>query len=164
MSGIINAFVASKKEDTINQLAFFKKKLSTMDFLVTELEYNEIEFASIFSKLDYQFSNLNSEFYELALTKSNLGLLKEKDMSSEVLFSKLQNSKKKRNIGDAFKHIVSDNWKVDLVMTINIRSLKNFLVLRDSGAAWFQIRWLAQAIKEVTPNKYLDLIIKRNKK
>jgi thymidylate synthase (FAD) len=45
---------------------------------------------------------------------------------------------------------------------MNLRSLKNYLTLRDSGAAFFQIRWLAQEIKKVTPAKYLDLIV-RNK-
>lgn len=41
---------------------------------------------------------------------------------------------------------------------MNLRSLKNYLKLRDSGAAYFQIRWLAQAVKEATPNKYLELL------
>ena len=84
---------------------------------------------------------------------------------AQALFEKLQEGKKKRNVGDKFKHIVSDNWKVDMVATFNIRSLKNYFDLRDSGAAWFQIQWLAQAMKEVTPVKYLKLIDKeyRNK-
>ena len=56
-----------------------------------------------------------------------------------------------------------DNWKTDIVMTINLRSLKNFFDLRDSGAAWFQIQWLAQAMKEATPQKYLKLIDKKYK-
>jgi thymidylate synthase (FAD) len=75
----------------------------------------------------------------------------------------LENGKKKRNVGDGFKHIVSDNWKVDMVVTFNIRSLKNYFDLRDSGAAWFQIQWLAEAMKEVTPIKYLKLIDKKYK-
>jgi len=64
-------------------------------------------------------------------------------------------------VGDAFKHIVTDNWKVDMVVTFNLRSLKNYFDLRDSGGAWFQIRWLAQAMKEATPEKYLKLIVKK---
>ena len=79
------------------------------------------------------------------------------------LYDLLESGKKKRNIGDAFKHIVSDNWKVDMVVTFNLRSLKNYFQLRDSGAAYFQIQWLAQAMKDVTPSKYLDLIIKKDK-
>jgi thymidylate synthase (FAD) len=44
-----------------------------------------------------------------------------------------------------------------------MRSLKNYFDLRDSGAAWFQIRWLAKAMKAVTPVKYLQLIDKHYK-
>ena len=69
--------------------------------------------------------------------------------------------KKKRNVGDAFKHIITDNVKVDMVVTFNLRSLKNYFTLRDSGAAYFQIRWLAQEMMRVTPSKYLDLIVKK---
>jgi len=55
--------------------------------------------------------------------------------NAQALYEALQCGKKKRNVGDAFKHIVSDNWKVDMVVTFNIRSLKNYFDLRDSGAA-----------------------------
>ena len=50
-----------------------------------------------------------------------------------------------------------------MVITFNIRSLKNYFDLRDSGAAWFQIQWLAQKMKEVTSMKYLKLIDKKHK-
>ena len=43
----------------------------------------------------------------------------------KTLYAALEAGKKKRNVGDAFKHIVSDNWKVDMVITFNLRSLKN---------------------------------------
>jgi len=77
------------------------------------------------------------------------------------MFEALQAGKKKRNVGDAFKHIITDNVKVDMVVTFNLRSLKNYYTLRDSGAAFFQIRWLAQAMMKATPTKYLDLIVKK---
>jgi thymidylate synthase (FAD) len=71
------------------------------------------------------------------------------------------NTKKQRkNIGDAFKYLVTDNWKTELVMTINARSLKNFFKLRDSGAAWFQIQALAKKMISATPEKIIRLIHK----
>ena len=94
------------------------------------------------------------------MAKSSLPLLDEYRGNSEALLEALQNGKKKRNVGDAFKHIVTDNWKVDMVVTFNLRSLKNYFSLRDSGAAYFQIRWLAKAMKAATPKKYLKLIVK----
>ena len=89
-------------------------------------------------------------------------LLEEFCGDSRALYKALQAGKKKRNVGDAFKHIITDNVKVDMVVTFNLRSLKNYFTLRDSGAAFFQIRYLAQAMMQATPQKYLDLIIKKS--
>jgi thymidylate synthase (FAD) len=103
------------------------------------------------------------DFLKNAIAKSSLPFIEECRGDADTLFEAFQMGKKKRNVGDGFKHIVSDNWKVDMVVTFNIRSLKNYFDLRDSGAAWFQIQWLAQAMKEVTPIKYLKLIDKEHK-
>jgi len=105
----------------------------------------------------------NENFLTDAVAKSSLIFVEEFQGESQKLFEALESGKKKRNVGDGFKHIVTDNWKVDMVITFNIRSLKNYFDLRDSGAAWFQIQWLAQKMKEVTPLKYLKLISKEHK-
>jgi thymidylate synthase (FAD) len=89
-----------------------------------------------------------------------LKFLDEFKDDSEALYNALESGKKKKNVGDAFKHIITDNVKVDMVVTFNLRSLKNYFTLRESGAAYFQIRWLAQEMMRATPSKYLDLIIK----
>jgi len=158
MSGIINAFVAAKHG---GGREFFIQKLHEFDMFVTaDEEYNTLEISSMYEKLDFQTKRVD-DFYALAVAKSSLVLLNELDSEPEVLFEALQSGKKKRNVGDAFKHIVTDNWKVDMVVTFNLRSLKNYFTLRESGAAYFQIRWLAQEMMKVTPQKYLDLIIKQ---
>ncbi|MDX9813732.1 MAG: FAD-dependent thymidylate synthase [Sulfurimonas sp.] len=156
MSSVLNAFVAATKFD---DREFFIDKLLSFDMLVTSDEqYNKIEINTIYDKLLYQ-KGLSEDFYSLAVAKSSLELL-GRAKSADELFGLLELGKKKRNVGDAFKHIVTDNFKVDMVITFNLRSLKNYLSLRDSGAAYFQIRWLAKAIKDATPKKYLDLIVK----
>ncbi|OHE05106.1 MAG: thymidylate synthase [Sulfurimonas sp. RIFOXYD12_FULL_33_39] len=158
MSSVINAFVASHLS---KNREFFIDKILDFDMFVTcDKEYNKIEAATIYDKLEFQFKRVE-DFYEIAVAKSSLGFLEEFKNSSEVLFEALESGKKKRNVGDAFKHIVTDNWKVDMVVTFNLRSLKNYFTLRDSGAAYFQIRWLAQEMMRATPSKYLDLIIKK---
>jgi len=129
-------------------------------FVVSSREYLDIEIRAIFDKLDYQLSK-DEEFVNSAVAKSSLPFIKEYSKNAKGLFKALQNGKKKRNVGDGFKHIVTDNWKVDMVVTFNLRSLKNYFDLRDSGAAWFQIQWLAQEMKSVTPKKYLKLIDKK---
>ena len=158
MSSVINAYVASKHGgDSI----FFIKKILDFDmFVTTNRRYSSIEIEAIYNKLEYQ-SRIVDDFYSIAVAKSSLKYLDEIQDNPEALFNALEAGKKKRNIGDAFKHIVTDNFKVDMVVTFNLRSLKNYYTLRDSGAAYFQIRWLAQEMMRVTPSKYLDLIIKK---
>jgi thymidylate synthase (FAD) len=160
MSSVINAFVASQKDS--NPYEFFRDLILDMDiFVITDKDYLDIEIRAMYDKLAYQYK-IDSEFINYSIAKSSLPYIDEIDNAS-TLYQKLQDGKKKRNVGDAFKHIVTDNWKVDMVVTFNIRSLKNYFDLRDSGAAWFQIRWLAQEMKRVTPKKYLKLIDKKFK-
>ena len=161
MSSVINAFVASLESE--DGFTFFLAALLALDlFVITDKEYLAIEIRAIYDKLMFQYKKDN-DFIENAVAKSSIAFIEENKGNAETLFKALEEGKKKRNVGDAFKHIVSDNWKVDMVVTFNIRSLKNYFDLRDSGAAWFQIQWLAEAMKEVTPVKYLKLIDKKYK-
>ncbi|CAA6825691.1 MAG: Thymidylate synthase thyX (EC, partial [uncultured Sulfurovum sp.] len=165
MSSVINAFVASvtvgvESEESFN---FFLEKLLGLNlFVITDEEYLAIEIKAIYDKFVFQYKR-NPDFLVGAVAKSSLPFVQELQGDAQALFEALENGKKKRNVGDGFKHIVSDNWKVDMVVTFNIRSLKNYFDLRDSGAAWFQIQWLAEEMKKVTPLKYLKLISKDHK-
>lgn len=157
MSGIINAFVASKHGGDRD---FFIEKVLEFDmFVTTNINYNRLEIGAMYDKLEYQSKQVE-DFHAIAVAKSSLGFIEEFEGNPQALYEALQAGKKKRNVGDAFKHIITDNVKVDMVVTFNLRSLKNYFALRDSGAAFFQIRWLAQEMMRVTPKKYLDLIIK----
>ncbi|HHO65470.1 MAG TPA: FAD-dependent thymidylate synthase [Epsilonproteobacteria bacterium] len=159
MSSVINAFVASLESD--DGFAFFLKKMLAFNlFVITDEEYLAIEIKAIYDKLKFQYKK-DPDFIINAIAKSSLPFIKDCKGDAQTLFEAFQMGKKKRNVGDGFKHIVSDNWKVDMVVTFNIRSLKNYFDLRDSGAAWFQIRWLAEEMKKVTPKKYLKLIDKQ---
>ena len=158
MSSVINAFVASQHG---GDKAFFITTVLDFDMFVTQDEnYNRLEIGAIYDKLTYQASVVD-DFHAIAVAKSSIPFIAQHEGNAQVLFDALQAGKKKRNVGDAFKHIISDNVKVDMVVTFNLRSLKNYFTLRDSGAAFFQIRWLAQEMMKVTPAKYLDLIIKK---
>jgi thymidylate synthase (FAD) len=166
MSSVINAFVASTVMgiDSEASFNFFLKTLLALElFVITDEEYLSIEIKAIYEKLVFQYKR-NPDFLVNAVAKSSLPFIEEHANNSLALYEALQNGKKKRNVGDGFKHVVSDNWKVDMVITFNIRSLKNYYDLRDSGAAWFQIQWLAEEMKKVTPIKYLRLISKKHRK
>jgi len=162
MSSLINAYVASKQAtDSSESKEFFIQKVLGFDMFVTaDEDYNRVEIAAMYDKLEYQSEKLE-DFYAVSVAKSSLPFIEEFKEDAQGLYEALQAGKKKRNVGDAFKHIISDNVKVDMVVTFNLRSLKNYFTLRDSGAAFFQIRWLAQEMMKVTPQKYLDLIIKK---
>ncbi len=161
MSSVINAFVASLQDD--DGFDFFLNTILDLNlFVITDRDYLSIEIRAMFDKLSFQYQK-ESDFLETAVAKSSLPYIESFKHDASALFDALQNGKKKRNVGDGFKHIVTDNWKVDMVVSFNIRSLKNYFDLRDSGAAWFQIQWLAAAMKEVTPLKYLRLIDKTYK-
>lgn len=166
MQAVLYAFIDSLYND--NQKERFQALMIEQDILVTPAlsDYSLIVYNSMFDKLKFQYDILGFEqFIDTALSKDAKAKF-EKHLSTSDgigLYGELLTAKSKRNVGDAFKHIVDDNWKVDMVVTMNLRALKNYLDLRDSGAAYFQIRWLAEEMKNVIPKKYLKLIDKKFK-
>ena len=77
----------------------------------------------------------------------------------ETLVADLKGGKKKYQ-NDRVKFILPECWVLEGVWTFNLRSLKHFLDLRLNGSAYYGIQEMAQAIVNVTPKKYLDLITK----
>ncbi len=162
MSSVINAFTASLQSD--DGFTFFLVTVLPLElFVITDKDYLKIEIRAIYDKFCFQHAR-NPDYIKDSVAKSSIPLIEENKNNAQALFLALEAGKKKRNVGDGFKHIVSDNWKVDMVVTFNIRSLKNYFDLRDSGAAWFQIRWLAEEMKKSTPKKYLKLIDKEHRR
>ena len=162
MSSVINAFVAATVSGGGKE-AFIALVLPLQLFVVADEAYQRLEIGGMYDKLRFQYEQDPDDLLHTAVAKSSLPLLEDDTLSARALYDALEDGKKKRNVGDAFKHIVTDNWKVDMVITFNLRSLKNYFDLRDSGAAWFQIRWLAEEMKKATPAKYLKLIDKAYK-
>lgn len=54
---------------------------------------------------------------------------------------------------DELKYWLPESWRTNLVWTINLRSLSNFIILRTSPKAHFEIRHLANLILEEVDNK-----------
>ena len=163
MQDVLHAFNASVSFGTVLAKDDFYKLIKHMQMFVVQDNAEHIEIISMYNKLFTQRQEIGKEaFFELTMSRSARDVYNNHEVfeSPEELFNALCDTKSKRNVGDNFKWIVTDNWKVDMVVTFNLRSLKNYLTLRDSGAAYFGIQWLAQAMKEVTPDKYLNLIVK----
>ena len=83
MSGLINAFVAAKHGG--GELFFIQKVLEYDMFVTADEEYNRLEIAAMYAKLDYQFAQVE-DFYALAVAKSSLPLLKKFDNQPQELY------------------------------------------------------------------------------
>jgi thymidylate synthase (FAD) len=135
--------------------------------------YNRDVFATINNTLDLDYVYLGLShlvnkdkrtFEEKCFTKNHIEIIFSNDRIENKM-DKLMNSKAKRNAGDYAKHVlVTENTSVSLIWTINLRSLKNFLKLRDSGAAWYPMEMLAKEIKLNIPEKYISLVDKKKRK
>jgi thymidylate synthase ThyX len=77
----------------------------------------------------------------------------------EPLVKGLTGSKKKKQ-NDRVKRCLPETWTTKCVLTFNIRALKHFVELRDSGSAYYGIRELALGIISQTPDKYMRFIRK----
>jgi thymidylate synthase (FAD) len=55
---------------------------------------------------------------------------------------------------DKVKYLLPEAYKTSLVMTINARALQNFLELRSSKHALWEIQLLAKAMYDVLPNDH----------
>ena len=162
MSSVVNAFIAA------NELPQFMELIKKLDMFVVSGFAEELDIKFMYEKLEAQYKQLGiDKFLNISSSKDNAAYIMSnsfREDSLEEKFKTLELNKQKRNVGDSFKWIVTDNWKVDLVFTMNLRALSNYLKLRDSGAAYFQIQWLAKEIIEAAPQKYLDLLSKKYKR
>ena len=79
------------------------------------------------------------------------------DSASIAALNKLQTLLKKGISNDIAKYALVESYKTELTWTINARSLQNFLSLRSSKSALWEIRKLAREIFKVLPedHKYL---------
>jgi len=163
IQSVLHAFNSCSIASKYEAKNAFVELIKPMHLFIVQGRAAIIEIEALYEKLIYQMNVLGKEeFGALTMSKSAQDVFNSRVLfeSPSDLFNALNDCKSKRNVGDSVKWTVTDNWKVDMVVTFNLRSLKNYFQLRDSGAAYFQIKWLAQAMKEVTPSKYLNLIIK----
>lgn len=58
---------------------------------------------------------------------------------------------------DEVKYFLPESWRTEIIWTINARSLRNFLHLRYSKNAHFEIRRAAELVLNVLPKRHLIL-------
>lgn len=113
------------------------------DILVREIKYNNITISKDSVRRASKYISLTGD--DLVDYLSILAL--------DNLREAIQNNIK----ADIAKYCLPECWKVDLVWTINMRSLINFLELRLANGAHFEIRELANHILKTIPQEHLYL-------
>ena len=166
MQELLHAFNATSVSIKGQSKREFTSLVKPMKMFVVQGIAEDIEIHAIYDRLHHQLETIGSEeFGNLSLSKEAKKVFENRSSynTSTEVFNSLKVCKAKRNAADYFKWVVTDNFKCDLVVTSNIRSLKNYFELRANGAAWFQMQWLAEAMMRATPKKYLELIVKPDK-
>lgn len=60
---------------------------------------------------------------------------------------------------DYVKYALPEGYRTRFVWTLNMRTLNNFLDLRDSNTAHFEIKHVAKLIKSVLKNTYMEKLL-----
>jgi thymidylate synthase (FAD) len=76
------------------------------------------------------------------------------DRASILALNNLQSILKSGTSNDIAKYCLPESYKSELTWTINARSLQNFLALRSSKSALWEIRDLARSIFEALPQEH----------
>ncbi len=79
---------------------------------------------------------------------------KRVDSASIEALNRLQGLLKEGISNDIAKYALPESYKTELTWTINARSLQNFLHLRSSKSALWEIRNLAKALFETLPHEH----------
>jgi len=130
---LVNAFVDLISDDTIKNADSFRNVVKE-NIIVENESWIDIETTALYNKL---------KLYH----------------QEEPLIKGLTGSKKKKQ-NDRVKRCLPETWTTELVLTFNLRSFKHFVELRDSGAAYYGIRELTEAMIDKVPEKYIRYIKK----
>ena len=106
----------------------------------------------IIRELNGQFGKIDKETVKRASKYIVLTGDDFTDYQSIVMLELLRQNIAQGKSNDIAKYCLPENFKTELVWTINARSLQNFLSLRLSSSAHFEIRKLAQKIYQEIPD------------
>jgi thymidylate synthase (FAD) len=161
----------TKDKELIERIGNKNKHKSTLEHLVYSFDIDGISRACLQELARHRIASysVKSSRYTLKEIK-NLGSdvntvlpyfvstgNKTIDETNHSAMIELREALKEGISNDEAKYLIPEAYKTSLVMTINARSLQNFLELRSSSAALWEIRLLAQAIYDAIPDdhKYL---------
>ena len=105
----------------------------------------------LFRSYFFNDSNVEPHFYNYCIDVSP-DINQSNASALDTIVFLLKSSKELTN--DKLKYLLPEAYKTSLVMTINARSLQNFLELRSSKEALWEIRDLANAMYQELPNEH----------
>ncbi len=156
--------------ERIERVANKNKHASTIEHLVYNFDIDGISRACLQEVARHRIASysVKSTRYTLKELRDDEDITLEKycviDKLPEelhpVMLNVLKNMKYALKDGysnDVVKHCLPEAYKTSLVMTINARSLQNFIGLRSSKSALWEIQDLAKALYDALPedHKYL---------
>ena len=157
-----------KDKALINRIGNQNKHSSTLEHLVYSFDIDGISRACLQEVARHRMASysVKSTRYTLKELKDNKGTVDdylvptgnlEVDTEMWNQLNNLQRVLQDNISNDIAKYMLPEAYKTSLVMTINARSLQNFLQLRTSKSALWEIRELAYAMFDALPDdhKYL---------
>lgn len=164
VNDIIKLFFVALYNNNHSEAYFIKevRKLNLFNIVDSELEYTKL--ASIYNQLLTLYNRDKDCFNRAVLSKQAIGIVNNSTKYKNIDEFRLDlfQAKNKRNAGDTVKAVIIDEmFNTSLVLSMNLRSLKHFLKLRDSGAAWEPMRQFAKQIRDAVPAEYLPYIERR---
>ncbi len=108
----------------------------------------------MYRKLTGQFGTISAENVERASKFLVLTGIDDVDYASIISLEMLRQNAHKHISNDKLKYSMPENFKTTLTWTINARALQNFLSLRTTPRALWEIRDLALNIFAALPEDY----------
>jgi thymidylate synthase (FAD) len=121
-----------------------RHRIASLSVKSTRYTLKELKEAEKFALDDFEGA---SKF--LVLTNNS-----DVDSASIAALNSLQALLKKGISNDIAKYALPESYKTELTWTVNARSLQNFLALRSSKSALWEIRDLAKAIFAQLPSEH----------
>ena len=167
---------SEKVKARINRVANVSKHASTIEHISYSLDINGISRACLIELSRHRIASytVKSSRYTLQELKKEqpfdivriandgvkaskyIVLTGDKDVDNMSILA-LENVRRMIQEGkpnDVSKYCMPESFKTSLVMTINARSLQNFLELRSSKHALWEIQLLAKAMYEAIPDEH----------
>ena len=135
-----NFYIKDISRACLQELA--RHRMANLTVKSTRYTLKELKSEEQFNDFDNEFDYKRASKYLVWTKNTNI------DMTTFFILEDLRKELKNGVSNDIAKYMLPENYKTQLMWTINARSLKNFITLRTNKAALWEIRELAYNIFE----------------